>query len=92
MFSDFLKRVICSHPKKKKKFPTLLVAEIGPFTVNQCVAVLFALLQERWTQHRSNGAAFSPHLSCGSVTSAPSLNHLQLSFAAIVTGTLITAT
>lgn len=69
MFSDFLKRVICSNPEKKK-FPTLLVAKIGPFTVNQCVAVLFALLQERWTQHRTKAAAFSPHLSCGSVSSA----------------------
>ena len=54
MFSDFLKRVICSY-RKKIKFPILLVAKIGPFTVNQCAAVVFALQQERWTQHGTNG-------------------------------------
>lgn len=69
MFSDFLKRVICSH-RGKKKVSKPLVAKIGPFTVNQCAAVLFALVQERWAQLRTNGAPSSPHLSRGPVTTA----------------------
>ena len=78
MFSDFLKRVICSY-RKKIKFPILLVAKIGPFTVNQCAAVVFALQQERWTQHGTNGAAPLPHLSCGPAPSGAGLNHFTSS-------------